>query len=172
MLNNNKFTAIAIVAFGLCLGGCSGHEGVKDTGAGVPTSAPSSSLSSSPYGNGGGSTQQQGSGNLSAHSVYFDFDRSDIKPEGQTVISNWSGYMKGSPSSKVRLEGNCDERGTREYNIGLGERRANAVASSMESQGVSASQLSIVSYGKERPVATGHDEDSWAQNRRVDLVQQ
>ncbi len=72
----------------------------------------------------------------------------------------------------MRLEGNTDERGTREYNIALGEQRANAVASALESRGVSAQQLSQISYGKERPVALGHDEASWGQNRRVDLVQQ
>jgi peptidoglycan-associated lipoprotein len=107
---------------------------------------------------------------LSQHSIYFDFDKSLIKPEGQPVIASWAGYLTSHPTERVRIEGNCDERGTREYNIGLGERRANAVATALESKGVAASQLEVISYGKERPVATGHDEASWSQNRRADLV--
>ena len=85
---------------------------------------------------------------------------------------SWSKFLTANPSSKVRLEGNTDERGTREYNVALGERRANSVAQDMESKGVSASQISVISYGEERPVAPGHDESAWSQNRRVDVVQQ
>jgi peptidoglycan-associated lipoprotein len=108
---------------------------------------------------------------LSEYSVYFDFDNSEIKAEGLPVISNWAGYLVAHPTVKARLEGNSDERGTREYNIGLGERRANAVKKALEAKGVSALQLSIISYGKERPLALGHDETAWAKNRRADLVQ-
>jgi len=104
--------------------------------------------------------------------IYFDYDSSDLKPEYNTVVAAHAKYLASNASLKVRLEGNTDERGTREYNIGLGERRANAVAQALEARGVSASQLTTVSYGKERPVALGHDEASWGQNRRVDLVQQ
>lgn len=170
MLQKNKILAgLAAVAFAFALAGCSsGGETKTDTGpktdnGGGPTTT-------------GGYTAPQTTGNtnpdLSAHSVYFDFDKSDIKPESVGVISSWATYLSANPTSKVRLEGNTDERGTREYNIGLGERRANAVAQALEAKGVSASQLTTVSYGKERPVALGHDEASWQQNRRVDLVQQ
>jgi peptidoglycan-associated lipoprotein len=108
---------------------------------------------------------------LSQHSLYFDFDKSVIKPEGLPVVGTWAGYLVAHPTEGVRIEGNCDERGTREYNIGLGERRANAVAQALEARGVAASQVELISYGKERPLALGHDEASWAKNRRADLIQ-
>ena len=169
MLNKNNILACAAVAVAAVLAGCSGSEATKaDANKPVDNSGINTTPSTG-YGNTG--TQNTGP-DLSAHSVYFDFDKSDIKPESQGVIANWASYLSSHQTSKVRLEGNTDERGTREYNIGLGERRANAVAQALEAKGVSASQLSTVSYGKERPVALGHDEASWQQNRRVDLVQQ
>ena len=169
MLQNNKIIAgLAAVAFAFTLAGCSsGGETKTDTGPKADTNAP---IATTPY------TPPANTGNagpdLTAHSVYFDFDKSEIKPDSQAVVASWATYLSANPTSKVRLEGNTDERGTREYNIGLGERRANAVAQALEAKGVSASQLTTVSYGKERPVALGHDEASWQQNRRVDLVQQ
>jgi peptidoglycan-associated lipoprotein len=108
----------------------------------------------------------------SQHSVYFDLDKSDIKPEGDAVISTWAKYLSGHGTAKVQVQGNCDERGTREYNSGLGERRGNAVAQSLEAKGVSPSQVSVISYGKERPVCSEHKETCWSQNRRGDLVLQ
>jgi peptidoglycan-associated lipoprotein len=170
MLNKNNFLACAALAVVATLAGCSGDESTKananpppQTNSGINTGAGNN------YGNTGNTLGNQ---DLSAHSVYFDFDKSEIKPESQSVITAWASYLSTHQTSKVRLEGNTDERGTREYNIGLGERRANAVAQALESRGVSASQLTTISYGKERPVALGHDESSWGQNRRVDLVQQ
>ena len=170
MLNKNKFIACAAAfAFATVLAGCSGEGETKADTTPVPTN---SGLSSN-AGSGNYNTGYQKSGaDLSQHSVYFDFDKSEIKPDSQGVITSWASYLTANPTAKVRLEGNTDERGTREYNIGLGERRANAVAAALEAKGVSASQLSTISYGKERPVALGHDESSWSQNRRVDLVQQ
>jgi peptidoglycan-associated lipoprotein len=170
MLNKNNILACAAIAVAAALAGCSGGESTKadankpvDNGGGIATNA----------GSGNQYTGNQNSGpDLSAHSVYFDFDKSEIKPDSLPVIANWAKWLSSNPTAKVRLEGNTDERGTREYNIGLGERRANAVAQALEAKGVSASQLTTVSYGKERPVALGHDEASWQQNRRVDLVQQ
>ncbi len=106
------------------------------------------------------------------HSVYFDLDKSDLKPESAETISLWAKYLTQNSASKVRVEGNCDERGSREYNVGLGERRANAVAQALEAQGVSPSQVSTVSYGKEKPVCSEHKEACWSQNRRGDLVTQ
>ncbi|MDE0856695.1 MAG: peptidoglycan-associated lipoprotein Pal [Nevskia sp.] len=169
MLQKNKILAgLAAVAFAFTLAGCSsGGETKTDTGP--KTDNGGGQIATTPYTP--PATTSSGT-DLSAHSVYFDFDKSDIKPESVGVISNWATYLSANPTSKVRLEGNTDERGTREYNIGLGERRANAVAQALEAKGVSASQLTTVSYGKERPVALGHDEASWQQNRRVDLVQQ
>ena len=99
---------------------------------------------------------------------YFEDDSSDLKPEAMRALDVHAKDLKGS-GQRVVLEGHTDERGTREYNMALGERRAKAVQRYLVLQGVSPAQLELVSYGKERPVATGHDEQSWAQNRRVEL---
>jgi peptidoglycan-associated lipoprotein len=104
--------------------------------------------------------------------IYFDFDKSEIKPEYAEIVSANARNLTSHPGLKVKLEGNTDERGTREYNIGLGERRAQAVRRALMLQGVSAAQLSTVSFGAERPAAEGDDESAWAKNRRVELVYQ
>lgn len=103
--------------------------------------------------------------------VYFAFDSSEISGEGQAVVEGWAAYLAGNANAKVRLEGHCDERGTREYNVGLGERRGNAVLQALTSRGVSERQISVSSFGEERPVAEGHDEAAWTQNRRVEIAQ-
>ncbi|WAJ36267.1 peptidoglycan-associated lipoprotein Pal [Pseudomonas sp. GOM7] len=99
---------------------------------------------------------------------YFEFDSSDLKPEAMRALDVHAKDLKAN-GNRVVLEGHTDERGTREYNMALGERRAKAVQRYLVLQGVSPAQLELVSYGEERPVATGHDEQSWAQNRRVEL---
>jgi peptidoglycan-associated lipoprotein len=169
MLRKFPLIAAASVLAVAVLAGCSSEPKKESTSgetsapppvATAPAPAPSSEGTSAP------------TVDLSKHSVYFDFDKSEIKPEGQDVVSNWSTYLSSHPTVKVRVEGNCDERGSREYNVGLGERRANAVAQALESNGVSQSQVTVISYGKERPVCTQHDESCWSQNRRADIVQQ
>ena len=107
---------------------------------------------------------------LRKRSIYFDFDKSDIKPDFQDQISCHAKYLRDRPMARVTLEGNTDERGTREYNLGLGERRGNSVASALEAAGASASQINVVSYGEERPVCREHNESCWYKNRRVDIV--
>ena len=107
---------------------------------------------------------------LSKHTIYFDFDKSDVHPEDRDIIIAHAKYLVQNPDKKVVLEGNTDERGTREYNIALGERRAKSVSQLMQLQGVAKSQIDVVSYGEERPVALGHDESAWHQNRRVEIV--
>lgn len=102
--------------------------------------------------------------------VYFDFDKSEIKPEFQAQIACHAAYLRQFPGARVTLEGNTDERGTREYNLGLGERRGNAVDSAIAAAGASASQLNVVSYGEERPVCKEHNEGCWHKNRRVEIV--
>ncbi|HGL6718695.1 peptidoglycan-associated lipoprotein Pal [Burkholderia contaminans] len=107
---------------------------------------------------------------LAKRSVYFDFDQYSFKPEYQSLLQAHADYLRSHPSRHVLIQGNTDERGTSEYNLALGQRRSQAVMSGLETLGVQASQLEAVSLGKEKPVALGHDEDSWAQNRRADLV--
>jgi len=101
--------------------------------------------------------------------IYFDYDKSDIKSEYASVIAAHAKYLSSSANLKVRLEGNTDERGSREYNIGLGERRAQAVRRALMLQGVSENQITTLSYGEERPATDGHDEAAYAKNRRVEI---
>jgi peptidoglycan-associated lipoprotein len=107
---------------------------------------------------------------LAKRVVYFDFDKSDIKGEFRDVIQAHAEYLANNPNVTITLEGHADERGTREYNIALGERRAEAVQRMLTLQGAPASQIRIVSYGEERPAALGHDEDAWALNRRAEFI--
>jgi peptidoglycan-associated lipoprotein len=102
--------------------------------------------------------------------VYFDYDRAEIKPEYVPIVTAHAKYLNGGSGRKVRLEGHSDERGSREYNIGLGERRSQAVRRALMLQGVTEAQITTVSYGEERPAVQGSDESAYAKNRRVELV--
>lgn len=102
--------------------------------------------------------------------VYFEFDRSEIRSEFNSMLAAHGRYLASNPNVQVRLEGHADERGSREYNIGLGERRAQAVRTILLLQGAQNSQLSTVSYGEERPAVFGSDEESYSLNRRVEIV--
>jgi peptidoglycan-associated lipoprotein len=103
-------------------------------------------------------------------SVYFDFDKSSIVPKFDDVIRSHVGYLRANPDLKVEIQGNCDERGSREYNIGLGNSRALSVKAALEMSGIQGSRITITSFGSEKPLALGHDESSWQQNRRADFV--
>ena len=103
-------------------------------------------------------------------SVYFDFDKSFIVPKFDDVITSHAEYLRANPDLNVEIQGNCDERGSREYNIGLGNRRALAVKAALEILGVAGGRITITSFGSEKPVAMGHDESSWQQNRRADFA--
>lgn len=107
---------------------------------------------------------------LSNRVIYFDFDRSDIKPAYRETIEAHSRYLSDNPDIRIELAGHCDERGTPEYNLALGERRAKAVAQSMRVLGVPYNQLDTNSFGEEDPVDLGHNEVAWQQNRRVELI--
>jgi peptidoglycan-associated lipoprotein len=109
-------------------------------------------------------------GLLAKRIIYFDFDSSDIKGEGTDVVAAHAKYLASHGGIRVRLEGNTDDRGSREYNIGLGERRAQAVRRALLLQGAGEAQISTVSYGAERPAVVGNDEAAWSKNRRVEIV--
>ncbi|WP_054179941.1 peptidoglycan-associated lipoprotein Pal [Trabulsiella odontotermitis] len=102
--------------------------------------------------------------------VYFGLDKYDVSSEFAAMLDAHANFLRSNPSYKVTVEGHADERGTPEYNIALGERRANAVKMYLQGKGVSADQISIVSYGKEKPAVLGHDEAAYAKNRRAVLV--
>ena len=109
-------------------------------------------------------------GVLANRSVYFDFDSYAVRADGKPVVENHSAYLTKNTGRKVLIQGNTDERGGTEYNLALGQKRAEAVRKAMTALGVSDSQLEAVSLGKEKPKAEGHDEAAWAENRRADIV--
>lgn len=98
--------------------------------------------------------------------VFFDFDKYNLKTEARATLEKQAAWLKRFPAATVTVEGHCDERGTREYNLGLGERRANSAKDYLVSLGVSPNRIKVISYGEERPVALGSNEAAWAQNRR------
>jgi len=102
--------------------------------------------------------------------VYFDFDQDVLRPEFQAALGCHAKYLRDRPQARISLEGHADERGSRDYNLGLGERRANTVSQALQANGGSGGQLTVVSYGEERPVCTQSNEDCWARNRRVNIV--
>ncbi len=105
-----------------------------------------------------------------AESIYFDFDKSFIKVENRPVLQEKAAFLKDYPDMRVRIEGNCDERGTNEYNLALGDRRGSSSKNFLSSLGIAADRIETISYGEERPRALGHNEASWSQNRRDDFV--
>lgn len=146
----------------------SSTAGVGAGGGGADSSATTSGVD---VGGGGNASSTGPEGLLlSQLLVYFDYDRSDIKPEFNAMLAAHGQYLAANPNVQVRLEGHTDERGSREYNIGLGERRAQAVRRALLLQGASASQITTVSYGEERPAVLGSDEEAWSLNRRVEIV--
>lgn len=111
-------------------------------------------------------------GLLAKRSVYFDYDAYIVKDEYKTIVDAHSGYLSRNKSRRIVIQGNTDERGGSEYNLALGQKRAEAVRKSLSALGVSDSQVEAVSFGKEKPKALGSDEASWAENRRADIVYQ
>ncbi|MGH7065469.1 MAG: peptidoglycan-associated lipoprotein Pal [Stellaceae bacterium] len=97
--------------------------------------------------------------------VFFEFNRSDVSPEAQQILTRQADWLRHYPNVNVRIEGHCDERGTREYNLALGERRAQAAKNVLVAAGIPASRIGTISYGKERPIVVGSNEEAWAQNR-------
>lgn len=160
------------------LAGCSSNSTVPDNGAGVNGSAAGTNSSAGASSNGlnGGNgisgQDQYGADSQmpTTNTVYFDFDRDTIRPEYETALNQHAAYLRAHTSTHVVLQGNTDARGTREYNLGLGERRANAVRQFLAVQGVNAGQVDVVSYGQERPVCGERTEQCYNQNRRVEFA--
>jgi peptidoglycan-associated lipoprotein len=174
----NAKTLLIVVAAGLAVAACSGSDtlpvsDVDDFGdpsgvGGAETAAVDGRVNGDfvPFaGEQPGDREQLG--NLV---VYFEFDRSEVRSDFNAMLAAHGRYLASDPNLSIRLEGHTDERGSREYNIGLGENRAQAVRQILLLQGVTAAQLSTVSYGEERPAAFGSDEESYGLNRRVELV--
>jgi peptidoglycan-associated lipoprotein len=156
-----KATTVEPPSTGTQIAGASSTAGLAGSASTSPLGGDAGTMGAGGQGAGGG---------LANTVIYFDFDKSDIKAEYVVVITAHARNLTAHPNLKLKLEGNTDERGTREYNIGLGERRAQAVRRALMLQGVAESQIATVSFGAERPAAEGDNEAAWAKNRRVDLV--
>ena len=173
-----KILTVMLLVSVMALGACA-HKPPKDTGAAASSQVPAAGAGAEANGAAGNSAAGANAagggvdiagpteGILAQRMIYFGFDSSELNPEGTALVSAHAHYLVAHSSLHVRLEGNTDERGSREYNIGLGERRAQAVRRAMLLQGVAETQLSTVSYGAERPAVEGHDEAAWSKNRRV-----
>ncbi|HEX9396745.1 MAG TPA: peptidoglycan-associated lipoprotein Pal [Burkholderiales bacterium] len=107
---------------------------------------------------------------LSKRSVFYEFDKSDITPQYRSLVEAHARYLRDNPNARVTVEGNCDERGSREYNVALGQRRSEGVKKAMQLLGARDQQIEAVSFGEEKPKAAGHDEAAWSQNRRSDIT--
>lgn len=170
------FVVLLIAFLGVGLAGCK----TKPPKTAPPAPASEVGAGSQASGAGGANAAGQNAGDdetagpqaglLAKRVVYFDFDSSEIKGEGTDIVGAHAKYLANNPTARVRLEGHTDDRGSREYNIGLGERRAQSVRRALLLQGATEAQLSTVSYGAERPAVAGHDEAAWAKNRRVEIV--
>jgi peptidoglycan-associated lipoprotein len=106
---------------------------------------------------------------VSLEPIFFDFDKSNITPDAKAILDKNAEWISKNPTAKTRIEGNCDERGTNEYNMALGERRASSAKQYLVTLGIAADRLSTVSYGEEKPLDSGHDEAAWTKNRRDDF---
>jgi peptidoglycan-associated lipoprotein len=154
---------LSLIAGLLLLAACAQNPSTSaNAGGGGQAAAPAASLATP------GSSQDfvQNVGDR----VFFDFDKSVIKPEGRTTLQRQAEWLKKYPNVSVTIEGHCDERGTREYNLALGERRATAARNALVALGIAPNRIKTISYGKERPAVLGSNEAAWAQNRRAVTV--
>lgn len=157
-----SLTCVALLSLGACASPQATKPTVEDksaepSGAGAPPAVEGKALEGKPD-------------LLTKKRVHFTFDSSVVDDENRAIVEAHARYLAANKNIKVVLEGHCDERGTREYNLALGERRAQAVERMFKVLGVSADRIKNVSYGEEKPLAMGHDESAWAQNRRVEII--
>lgn len=178
---NRILTVFAVLGASVLLAGCpkkpttveppAGGEQVGGVaGAGTSGATAGDAGAAQPLPGANGAAGADAANGANATRILFDFDSSEIRPEYNAAIAAHARRLAASPTLRVRLEGNTDERGSPEYNIGLGERRAQAVRRALMLQGATDGQLATVSYGEERPLSEGESEEAWAQNRRVEIV--
>ena len=169
----NNFKILLVSSFFLVLTGCASQDipdpdPTDETYDSQASGADTDGMGSDGMGEGEFLDDDLAGGEL-ANIVYFDFDSYELRPDDADIAARHGIQLADNPGWSVRLEGHADERGSREYNIGLGERRAQAVRRVLLLQGAQPSQISTVSFGEERPVALGSDEEAWSQNRRVEF---
>ncbi|VAX20079.1 Tol-Pal system peptidoglycan-associated lipoprotein PAL [hydrothermal vent metagenome] len=177
---DNKVVLMALIAFAMTsvftLGACSKKktETLPDTSV-----ADASTAGDSTAGSGGMNSEDQEqmgardpgyTDEAQLQDAYFDFDKSELRPDARDVLQQNADWIKANSGAKVQIEGHCDERGTEEYNLALGERRANSVKNYLVSLGISPDRLFTISYGEELPVDPGHEESAWSKNRRAHFL--
>ena len=174
-----RIAVLVLLAGCLGLTACASHkpkpsaeqqQSSAENGAGANTQrAGGANANGGPFGNQSSIPGPQ-EGMLAKRTIYFDFDSAVIKGDGTDIVSAHAKFLSDHADARIRLEGNTDERGSPEYNIGLGMRRAQAVRQALLLQGASAGQITVTSYGAEHPVDPAHSEEAWQKNRRVDIV--
>ena len=180
-----RLIALAAVAFFVAACETASQTSTDSAGESSSSTASTSASTSSSSGSSGSSSSSSSSSASSAadaatsaedalakigNTVYFGYDSSALSDDAQATLMRQAGFLRGNPSLTVTIEGHCDERGTREYNLALGERRATAARDYLLAQGVAPARIRVISYGKERPVASGSTEQSWSKNRRAATV--
>lgn len=158
----------------MAIAACSSNKSANNGESGEGMLGAGTGMDANANGNGNVSSEEQARLQMQQlqqnNIVYFGLDKYDVSSEFAAMLDAHANFLRSNPSYKVTVEGHADERGTPEYNISLGERRATAVKMYLQGKGVSADQISIVSYGKEKPAVLGHDEAAYAKNRRAVLV--
>lgn len=174
-MNSRKFLFLAVI-MSLCLvvvWGCPKKAEVTSTEPQKETAAPGeqgAAGTEKAAGETGAGEKAAAGAAAGLQSVYFDFDKSFVRGDAKAIMKSNADWLKANPSVKVRIEGNCDERGTKEYNQALGQRRAATAKKYLTDLGISAKRISLISYGKEKPACTNATEDCWQKNRRDDFV--
>lgn len=167
----NTFLKVTVLALGVvCLSSCSTTKSKNGPNAPIQDGAQTTGFGSINGFNADGALNPNRLKAPYDQVYYFAFNKYDVNSEDVASVNVQANYLTTHSTAKIRLEGNADERGSREYNIALGWKRAKAVAAILQQQGVAPSQIAMVSYGKEKPVAFGHDEEAYQLNRRVNLI--
>jgi peptidoglycan-associated lipoprotein len=153
------------------LAGCAHKQEAKTSNTTASLSEPRPTVARRPVDDSGSSTlDHEPSTNRGGNAIYFTFEDAVLDSDARPTLQQLAAYLKANPSATLRVEGNCDERGTTEYNLALGDARARAAMTYLENLGVPARRITFVSFGKERPRYQGHEEAAWSKNRRDDLV--
>ena len=173
----NKFSRLPLVLSSVAivaLAGCASQVPLEDKQASAPVATAGSSAGSAADAAQSAAERQIAAAKAALSqvkpSVYFDFDKYEIKPEYQNTVTAFANYMKADTKARLVIEGNADERGTTEYNLALGQKRAEAVSKALGVMGVGAGRVEAISNGEEKPKAKGSNEAAWAENRRADLL--
>lgn len=168
-MKRNSATALLLAVSLIAVAGCAKKQKPEDLPPPPIGAEGNTGAIEAPAGPAPGS-QADFVASISSDRIYFDTDKSDVDAEDQATLATQAEWLKKYPNTRVTIEGHCDERGTRDYNIALGARRANSAKNALAAMGIDAARISTVSYGKERPEALGSTEADWALNRRAVTV--